>query len=57
MRLILSAQALAMGSDHGARQSPGGARDDIELACLELITGEVPTRGTQGWLDECTPSR
>lgn len=29
-------------------------RDDLELACLELITREVPTRGTQGWLDECT---
>ncbi|HET9080008.1 MAG TPA: hypothetical protein VFO01_05780 [Trebonia sp.] len=30
-------------------------RDDLELACLELITREVPTRGTQGWLDDCTP--
>jgi hypothetical protein len=29
--------------------------DDLELACLELITREVPTRGTQGWLDDCTP--
>ena len=29
-------------------------RDDLELACLELITREVPSRGTQGWLDECT---
>ena len=30
-------------------------RDDLELACLELITRDVPSRGTQGWLDECTP--
>lgn len=31
------------------------SRDDLELTCLELITREVPTRGTQGWLDDCTP--
>ena len=31
------------------------SRDDLELACLELITREVPTRGTQAWLDDCTP--
>jgi hypothetical protein len=31
------------------------SRDDIELLCLELITRELPTRGTDGWLDECTP--
>jgi hypothetical protein len=30
-------------------------RDDLELACLELITREVPTRGTNPWLEECTP--
>jgi len=30
-------------------------RDDLELACLELITREVPTRGTRDWLDDCTP--
>lgn len=30
-------------------------RDDLELACLELITREVPTSGTQRWLDDCTP--
>jgi hypothetical protein len=31
------------------------SRDDIELLCLELITRDLPTRGTDGWLDECTP--
>jgi len=30
-------------------------RDDLDLACLELITGEVPTRGALPWLEECTP--
>lgn len=30
-------------------------RDDLELACLELITREVPTRDTKPWLDDCTP--
>jgi hypothetical protein len=30
-------------------------RDDLELLCLELITRELPTRGTRGWLDDCTP--
>ncbi|HXT89157.1 MAG TPA: hypothetical protein VN714_07855 [Trebonia sp.] len=30
-------------------------RDDLELTCLELITRETATRGTQGWLDDCTP--
>jgi hypothetical protein len=30
-------------------------RDALELACLELITREIPTRGTQGWLDDCSP--
>ncbi len=31
------------------------SRDDIELLCLELITGELPARGADGWLDACTP--
>lgn len=31
------------------------SRDDIELLCLELITRELPARGTYGWLDSCTP--
>jgi len=30
-------------------------RDDLEMACLELITREVPTRDTKSWLDDCTP--
>jgi hypothetical protein len=30
-------------------------REDLELACLELITREVPSRATEGWLDDCTP--
>lgn len=28
---------------------------DIELLCLELITRELPTHGTDAWLDDCTP--
>jgi hypothetical protein len=31
------------------------SRDDIELLCLELITRELPTYGTAGWLDACGP--
>lgn len=31
------------------------SRDDIELLCLELITRELPARGTDGWLDACSP--
>jgi hypothetical protein len=31
-------------------------REDLELACLELITREVPSRATEGWLDDCTPN-
>ena len=31
------------------------SRDDIELLCLELITRELPVRGADGWLDDCTP--
>jgi hypothetical protein len=30
-------------------------REDIELLCLELVTRELPTHGTDGWLDTCTP--
>jgi hypothetical protein len=30
-------------------------REDLELACLELITRDVPSRATEGWLDDCTP--
>ncbi len=36
-------------------KDPISSRDDIELLCLELITRELPTRGTGGWLDGCTP--
>ena len=25
------------------------------MLCLELITRELPARGTEGWLDSCTP--
>jgi hypothetical protein len=31
------------------------SREDIEFLCLELITREHPTHGTDGWLDACTP--
>jgi hypothetical protein len=31
------------------------SREDIELLCLELVTRELPTYGTDGWLDACTP--
>jgi hypothetical protein len=31
------------------------SRDDIELLCLELITGDLPAHGTDSWLDDCTP--
>jgi hypothetical protein len=30
------------------------SRDNVEFLCLELITGELPTRGTGDWLDTCT---
>jgi hypothetical protein len=30
-------------------------RDDLELLALGLITGEIPSTGTGGWLDESTP--
>ena len=30
-------------------------RADLEFRCLELITREVPSAGTDGWLDGCTP--
>jgi hypothetical protein len=31
------------------------SRDDIEFLCLELIARELPTHGTDSWLDDCTP--
>ncbi|HUK70030.1 MAG TPA: hypothetical protein VLW50_14970 [Streptosporangiaceae bacterium] len=31
------------------------SRDDIELLCLELATGETPTRGTSSWLPDREP--
>jgi len=30
-------------------------REDLEFLCLELITGDIPSGGTGGWLDNCTP--
>lgn len=30
-------------------------RDDLELLCLELATGEIPTRETGSWLPKCEP--
>jgi hypothetical protein len=30
-------------------------RDELEFLCLELITGEIPSRGTEDWLDGCSP--
>ena len=30
-------------------------REALEFLCLELVTGEIPSRGTTGWLDQCTP--
>ena len=36
-------------------KDPIFSRDDIELLCLELITRELPTQGTDTWLDDCTP--
>jgi hypothetical protein len=36
-------------------KDPTFSRDDIELLCLELITREFPTQGTDTWLDDCTP--
>lgn len=31
------------------------SRDDIQLLCLELATGETPTRGTSSWLPDREP--
>jgi hypothetical protein len=31
-------------------------RDDIELLCLELATGEIPTTGTSSWLADREPA-
>lgn len=30
-------------------------RDDLELLCLELATGEIPTKETARWLPDCEP--
>jgi hypothetical protein len=32
-------------------------RDDLELLCLALITRDIPSSGTGGWLDESTPDQ
>lgn len=32
-------------------------RDDLELLCLELATGEIPTKETDGWLPDCEPDK
>lgn len=31
------------------------ARDDLEMLCLELATGDIPTRDTFSWLPHCDP--
>jgi hypothetical protein len=31
-------------------------RDDLELLCLELATGEIPTTGTSAWLKDREPT-
>ena len=36
-------------------KDPIFSRDDLEFLCLELITRELPTHGTDAWLDDCTP--
>lgn len=37
------------------RRSPTLDRDDLELLCLELATGEIPTAGTSAWLGDRDP--
>lgn len=32
-------------------------RDDLELLCLELATGELPTHATGTWLPKCEPDK
>ncbi|MFG2004138.1 P-loop ATPase, Sll1717 family [Spirillospora sp. NPDC048911] len=32
------------------------SRDSLELLCLELATGEIPTSGTESWLTTCEPN-
>jgi hypothetical protein len=32
-------------------------RDELEFLCLELATGEIPTRGTAFWLTSCEPDK
>ncbi|TDB90035.1 hypothetical protein E1264_06335 [Actinomadura sp. KC216] len=31
-------------------------REELELLCLELAVGEIPTRGTESWLPHCYPN-
>jgi hypothetical protein len=31
------------------------SRDELELICLELATGEIPTHDTASWLPDCDP--
>ncbi len=39
------------------RGRPGRiSRDDLELLCLELATGDIPTAGTSAWLADRDPS-
>ncbi|QXJ25340.1 hypothetical protein AGRA3207_006822 [Actinomadura graeca] len=34
---------------------PAFGRDELELLCLELACGDIPTRGTASWLASCDP--
>lgn len=39
------------------RGRPGRiSRDDLELLCLELATGDIPTGGTSAWLADRYPA-
>ncbi|RKS74569.1 hypothetical protein BZB76_3086 [Actinomadura pelletieri DSM 43383] len=31
-------------------------RDELEMLCLELAVGEIPTHGTRSWLPRCDPN-
>ena len=35
---------------------PAFGRDELELLCLELACGDVPTHGTGSWLPSCDPN-
>lgn len=37
-------------------RSAAFSRDDLELLCLELATGEIPTTGTSSWLTDRDPA-